>query len=304
MERLAFATMATSSSLAAGALMLFESLRTFGGELADALCIVLVPKAAGSLSGEVKERFSALNIRLIPFDLDEEARRFPLASIVYAAAEAEEQETGQTENLVWMATDTLVVNPPLALLIPKGINYAYRPVHHTLIGSIYEKPLDSFWSLIYQHCGVIDERVFPMETCVRDNTLRPYFNAGFFVVRPEQGLLTTWRHHFERLYHHSDFEPFYEKDVRYKVFMHQAVLAGVVLNMFPQEELQELPEAINYPLHLHDEYPTVYRPKALNELITCRYENIKELLHSLKRIPVKEPLKSWLNDRLEKTNGS
>jgi len=92
--------------------------------------------------------------------------------------------------------------------------------------------------------------------------------------------------------------------VRYKIFMHQAVLAGVVLNLFEQDELQELPESVNYPLHLHDEYPPEYRPKALNELITYRYENIKELLDSLKRIPVKEPLKSWLNDRLEKTNGS
>jgi len=297
-ERLVFSTMAASSSLAERALMLFESLRTFGGELKNDPGILLVPKAAGPLSDEVKKRFSSLNVRLIPFDLDEEARQFPLASVVYASAEAEEQTRGKTRLLVWMLMDTLVVNPPVAFLISEGINYAYRPVHHTLIGPVYGKPLDSFWSLIYQHCGVTDDRVFPVETCVRDNTLRPYFNSGLFVVRPEQGLLATWRDRFQRFYHHPDFEPFYEKDVRYKIFMHQAVLAGVVLNMFKREELQELPESINYPLHLHSEYPPEYRPKALNDLVTCRYEGIEELLDSLKGIPVKEPLKSWLNDRL------
>jgi len=142
-----------------------------------------------------------------------------------------------------------------------------------------------------------------METCVRDNTLRPYFNSGSFVVRPERGLLAAWHGLFERLYRHPDFEPFYQKDVRYKVFMHQAVLAGVVLNMFKREELQELPEAMNYPLHLHGEYPHEHRPRTLSELTTCRYEGIGELLNSLKGITVEEPLKSWLNQKLLETNG-
>lgn len=304
MERLVFTTMATSNSLAARALLLFESLRAFGGELKNDPGIVLVPKSADPLSGEVREGFSVLNVRVIPFALDEEARQFPLASVVYASADAEGQMKGKTELMAWMLMDALVLNPPVAFLISQGINYGYRPVHHTLIGSVYEKPLDSFWSLIYQHCEVTHDRVFPMETCVRDNTLRPYFNSGLFVVRPEQELLARWRDHFQWLYRHPDFEPFYGKDVRYKIFMHQAVLAGVVLNMFEQEELQELPESVNYPLHLHDEYPPEHRPKALNELVTCRYESIEELRDSLRRIPAKEPLKSWLNDRLEKMNGS
>ena len=300
MESLVFAAMAMSNSSAMKTLMLFESLRTFGGELADYPCIALIPGTADPLSDEVEEGFSALSIRPIPFNLDEEAKLFPFAAIAYASAEAEEQTKGKTEILVWMHTNTLVVNPPTAFLLPRRINYAHRPVHHTLIASIYEKPLDDFWSLIYQHCGVTEERVFPMETCVRDNTIRPYFNAGLLVLRPERGLLSTWRDCFERLYRHPDFESFYEQDMLYRVFMHQAVLAGVVLNMFAREELLELPEAINYPLNLHDEYPPERRPKAFDELITCRYESIKELLDSLKGIPAKEPLKSWLTKRLEK----
>jgi hypothetical protein len=302
MERLIFATLVASSGFADGALLLLESLRTFGGGLANKPCIVMVPKTAEPLSNEVNNRLSVLNARLVPFDLDEPAGQFPFASMVSALSKAEEETKGKTEVLVWMNTDTLVVNPPTVFLLPKKTNYAYRPVHHTLIGSIYEKPLDSFWSLIYQHCRVTEDKVFPMETCVKDNTLRPYFNAGLFVGRPEQGLLTEWRDRFEQLYRHPDFNPFYEKDVRYKIFMHQAVLAGVVLNMFRQEELEELPEVVNYPLHLHHQYPLERRPKTLNDLTTCRYENIKELLKSLEGITVREPLESWLKEKLEKTN--
>ena len=300
MERLFFAATVAPSSPDNEVLMLFESLRTFGGELSDSPSIVLVSEAAGPLSDEVKERFQALNVRLLPFALDEEARQFPFASLAYASAQAEEHAKGKAELLVWMNSNTLVINSPTDFLLSQGTNFAYRPVHHTKIGPVYEKPLDSFWAQIYQHCGVEDGRAFPMETCVRDNTLRPYFNAGLFVVRPEQGLLETWCDYFEQLYRHPDFKPFYEKDMLYGIFMHQAVLSGVVLNMCEQKELRELPETINYPLHLHDEYPPEYRPKALNELITCRYEGIKELPDVLKGIHVEEPLKSWLNERLEK----
>jgi len=156
-ERLVFSTMAGSSNLAERALMLFESLRTFGGELKNDPGILLVPESAGPLSDEVKKGLRSLNVRLLPFDLNEEARQFPLASVVYASAEAEEQTKGKAGLLVWMLMDTLVVNPPVAFLISEGINYAYRPVHHTLIGPVYGKPLDGFWSLIYQHCGVTDD---------------------------------------------------------------------------------------------------------------------------------------------------
>jgi hypothetical protein len=302
MERLVFATMVASSRFASGALLLLESLRRFGGELADKPCIVLVPKMAEPLSIGVKNRLSLLNASLVLFDLEEEARQFPLAAMVFALSKAEAETKGKTEVLVWMDTNTLVFNPPTVFLLPRGTNYAHRPVHHTLIGSIYEKPLDSFWSLIYQHCRVTEDKVFPMETCVRDNTLRPYFNAGLFVGRPERGLLTGWRDRFEQLYRHPDFVPFYEKDVRYKIFMHQAVLTGVVLNMCQREETKELPEAVNYPLHLHDQYPIEHRPKVLNDLITCRYESINDLLNLPERIPVKEPLKSWLKEKIEITN--
>lgn len=184
MENIVFATMATPASLTQ-TMMLLDSLRTFGGELANSPCIMLTPKSVSLFSHATEERLNAINIRPVPLDLTDEARQFPLASIVYAASAAEEQVRGRARILVWMSENTLVINPPAAFLLPKKINYAYRPVHHTRIGSVYEKPLDGFWSLIYQHCGVAEDKVFPMETCTRDNTLRAYFNADLlsFIYR-------------------------------------------------------------------------------------------------------------------------
>jgi len=289
--------MATRNNLTR-AIMLFDSLRTFGGELGDSLCIILVPEKGEPLPDKAREQLSLLDVRLLPFDMDEGAVRFPLASVVYAAARAEQQVHDETEILVWTNEDTLIVSPPSDFLLEEGINFAYRPVHHTKISSVYGKPPDDFWSLIYQYCGIEEGKAFPMETCTRDNTIRAHFNAGLLVVRPEQLLLEKWLDHFRELYQHPDFRPFFKEDVLYMVFMHQTVLSGVVLSMFKRRELLELPETVNYPLHLHQEYPIEYQPQALNNLITCRYEGIEDLRNSLKTIPVEEPLKGWLNERL------
>jgi hypothetical protein len=297
MSRITFATMATQDN-PTRAIMLFDSLRTFGGELADAPCIILTPEKGGPLPDRAKEQLSVLDVRLIPFDMDEGAVRFPLATLVYAAARAEQEVRDKAEILVWMNEDTLIVRPPVDFLLHKGINFAYRPVHHTRISSVYDKPPDDFWSLIYQHCSVEEGKTFPMETCTRDNTIRAHFNAGLLVVRPEQRLLDKWLGNFKRLYQHPDFQPFFKTDVIYMVFMHQAVLSSVVLSIFRKDELLELPETFNYPLHLHQEYPIEYQPQALNNLITCRYEGIEDLQNSLKAIRVEEPLKGWLNERL------
>ena len=200
-----------------------------------------------------------------------------------------------------MNEDTLIIRPPVDFLLRKGISLAYRPVHHTRIGSVYNEPPDNFWSLIYQHCGVKADEAFPMETCIRDNTIRAYFNAGLLVVRPEQRLLETWLDYFRRLYQHPDFQPFFKNDVLYIVFMHQAVLSGVVLRIFNKEELLELPESINYPLNLHSDCRPEHQPRLLNDLTTCRYEGIEDLQNTLEVISVVEPLRSWLDERLSTT---
>jgi hypothetical protein len=300
MNRITFATTAIGRD-PTRVVMLFDSLRTFGGESADSPCIMLVPVKREPLAKETRERLNELDVHQVPFDIDEEAARFPLAPLAYAAARAEQEVRGGTEILVWMNEDTLIIRPPSAFSIQEGTKLAYRPVHHTRIGSIYDTPPDGFWSLIYQHCGITETQAFPMETGIKDNTIRAYFNAGLLVVRPEQHLLETWLEYFKKSYRHPDFQQLFQDDFVYMVFMHQAVLSGVILKMFGRDELQELPGIINYPLNLHLECPPEHQPRLLNDVVTCRYESIEDLRNALKVIPVEEPINGWLNERLVAT---
>jgi len=296
MEQLVFASLVASPASFRKIRVLLDSLKDFGGELFRAPLFVVYPD---SLEGTAENArlLKSPDVHMTPFRISSEEKDFPLAVVAIGAAAAEKAVAGRAENLVWLLEDTLVLKSPLAFVLPASTQYAYRPVHHTKIGSPWKAPPDGFWTAIYRHCGVETDHLFPMDTCVRDNTIRPYFNAGCQVTRPANGLFSRWCESFQNLYRHPDFRPFFP-DPLYRVFMHQAVLAAVVLSSFSAGELYELPESYNYPIHLHADYPPEFRPTKLNNLATCRYETFDELKKMLAFITVDEPLKTWILSRI------
>ncbi|MBN1286341.1 MAG: hypothetical protein JXB47_13165 [Anaerolineae bacterium] len=299
MTNLIFAFLAAPGEMESQALMLAESIRTFAGEFADNPIWVLTPQAEDLSTGEA---LSALGVRRVPFDIDPAAQGFPFAAKVFASAAAEARAQAQSEGradlLAWMDTGALVVGEPRALLLEEGKALGYRPVDHILIGPPYDAPLDPFWELIYRRCGVPEGRAFPMTASADQNRMRPYFNAGLLVVRPAHGLMQRWRDDFRRLFRAAEFEAFYAQNVLYRIFVHQAVLAGTLLASLDKAAMQELPHLVNYPLHMHAEYPPDLRPASVNELISFRYEEFFKDPNWAGVCPAQEPLASWLSARL------
>ncbi len=279
-------------------MLLAESIRTFAGSLSKSPTWCFVPEDGKSISTHVKEKLVELNITIIPFKVDHEIQQFPFADLVLATALAESMTRGKTDLLAWIASNTIVLGEPKDFLLQDGKNLGFRPVHHTLIGSRFDEPLDPFWTLIYRYCNVPRGRIFPMMTHVDDVEIRPYFNAGLLVTRPDRSLFQAWRDTFFRVYQNSFLQGFYEQDVRYKIFLHQAVLSGVILSTLGTDEMQELPSSYNYPLHLHEQDVTKHRPSYLEDVVTFRHEGLRKDPEWIKRIPAKDPLKQWLAERL------
>jgi len=298
-HRIVFAVTAGSKSSGIRALMLARSLRTFGGQLASSPFWVLAPRASNPLPTALLDGFAAAHIRLILFDIDEAVYKFLFGAKTCASAVAEAEAREITSLLAWVDPDMLIIQEPGELLIEEDKDLGYRPVHHINIGSPYDEPADDFWRLIYDHCEVPEEAIFPMTTCADQLVIRPYFNAGCLIVRPENGLLNRWRANFLRLYQEPFFESFYELDVLYRVFIHQAILSGTILSFMNQSQMHEFSDRINYPLNLHDEYHEDRRARTLNELITCRYDVGFHDPSWREGILIEEPFKSWLDEQLK-----
>jgi len=298
--RLVFASIVyPAKSSETDAMLLADSIRTFAGSLSRSPILFLTPECRNQLSTAARERLNSLNVMVIPFKVDSETLRFPLACDVFAAAAAESAVYSQTDLLAWLGTNTVVLQEPEAFLLPKEKNLGYRPVHHTLVGSCYDKAVDEFWTLVYHYCKVTQDRIFPMETHIDGTKIRPYFNAGMLVTRPHRRLLKAWRNTFFESYQKLSFQGFYEKNALYKIFIHQALLSGVILSKYETSELTELRWTYNYPLHLHAKDITDHRPSFMEEVVTFRHETFYRDKEWMRKMPAKQQLKQWLAERIQ-----
>jgi hypothetical protein len=237
---------------------------------------------------------------LIPFEIDPEVLKFPFAGKVLAAAAAEEVAEGITDVLVWMDSDTIIVGEPVDLRLKKGKYLGYRPVMLKLIGSVYYQPIDGFWELVYRHCSVPMNRLFPIRTVVDEVEIRPYFNAGLLAVSPERRILQAWKENFLHQYLLREFQEFYQEHVLYRIFFHQAVLAGTALSRLEPGEFIELSSDYNFSIHLIEKIDVEHRPLRLNDVVTCRYDEYERLADPIWRnfIRVEESLLGWLDEQL------
>ncbi len=137
-----------------------------------------------------------------------------------------------------------------------------------------------------------------MRTHIEDTEIRPYINAGSLIVDPQARLLQEWRDTFFRIHREPSFQQFYNQDSRYEIFMHQAVLTGVILSKLVESQMQELSSRYNYPLNLYTEDLTENRPESLEECVTIRHEGFYLNADWMSTIPAGEPLKQWIGERL------
>ncbi|MFX1378723.1 MAG: flavin reductase family protein [Promethearchaeota archaeon] len=274
-------------------LILATSIRKFGKNLSDYPIWVFTPKPVDNIAKEIRDLFLSLNVEIIPFSPKDEPN-FPFITYVLAAANAELLAKEKTKILAWLGSNTIFFNQPERFILDKNKNLGYRPVHHTNIGSFFDEPIDPFWEKVYQKCKVSKDKIFPMKTHVDHNQLRPYFNAGCLIIRPEKGLFHLWWKFYKDLFNEQVFKEYYNKNYLYAIFIHQAILSGVILSTMEQSEIYELPFEYNYPLNLYNYCPVIYRAKNINKLITVRFEDLGDL----NKVPIQDPLKSWLINQM------
>lgn len=251
---------------------LVASLRHFGGSLAGTAVDVYVP---GALETAARRRVDALAgpTSLNTLDPPEETAWFYLAGKVHAAEAAERAARGRAERLALLDPDTVFLDEPAEYRLPPGTNLGYRPTFHRNVNPRFDEPLDEFWRRAYERMGVEEAALFPMTTPAHSEAMRPYFQAGCVVVRPERGLFAVWRERFERLARDSRIVELCEAVPLRRVFTFQVALAGAVLTHLGRDEMAPLSDAINYPLFFERMFGPSREFRDLSGAVTIRYEH-------------------------------
>lgn len=245
---------------------LLRSLRTYGGILAGTtLWIAGHEEYMESLQEDRTEGWAAVECR-VPDDL----RWLPYSEKPFAAAAAEERAQGHSAVLVWMDSDTIVLDEPFELLLEPRCQLAYCPVMHNRSGSLSDRPPSEYWRLIYEILSLREDQLFPMLTRADQKTIRAYFHAGLLSVRPERGVLRLWAKDFARLARNEVLADMCRRDRTYAVFLHQAALIGAVLHSVERNEMRELSTRYNYPILFHRQYDSVQPFDSIDDVATAR----------------------------------
>lgn len=294
-----FVTLVRTSHESARAKLLVESLRTFGGPLADSPFWVFLADAARSSWGEVADEGITVHELTVP----EHMQGYLFSEKVCACAEAERLVAGTTDSLVWASSDTLVVRPPELFELGLSHDAAFRPVHIQNVGLPATAPLNGFWSRVCDAVWLsdIDQLV---ESYVDRQTIRAYFNSHSFSVNPSLGLLRTWRESFEEAVNDKEFQEGPCSDEAHKVFLHQAILSAVIVRSVLPGRLRILPPEYSYPYNLHSSISEGRRARSLGDLVTVVYEERSLNPEGMTDIEVGEQLRSWLSARWRLGAGS
>jgi hypothetical protein len=271
-QRIIFAGFAEGAEQISHMLVFVESVRKFAGSFRDAPVWIYVPKGSKDKFKKILAKITALKTQIYESTAPQKSLEYFFARKVFAAAEAEAHAEGQTEILAWLDEDTILLKEPEDFLLLKEKGLGYRPVMHQNIGSLYSDPPDEFWSRVYKKLSIPESALFPMVTPADQRTLRPYFNAGLMVVRPERGVLRAWPENFKLLYEDPVFTEMCRKDVYKRIFLHQAALVGAILNTLKREEMFEFSPKYNYPLFFHEKFEATRKFGDISEAITTRYD--------------------------------
>ena len=284
-----FLTAASAGRLTATRLLI-DSLRSFGGELAEAPFWIFAtsPEAVHSLEDEHTHAF--------PLVLPEVVSAYPFGDKVAACARAEELAPAGTRSLAWIDPTCLIVQPPVLFQLGAGSEAAFRPVHIRNIGLPPSEPLDAFWKGIYAACGVKDIGT-TVTSFVDGQLLRTYFNSHGFAINPALGLMERWYELFQRLVRDKQFQSAACADERHQVFLFQALLSTLVATSMDPTWMRLLPDTYNYPYNLQERIPADRRLAALNETVCFTYEERSIHPKAITGIEVREPLRAWLGAR-------
>jgi hypothetical protein len=215
------------------AILLVDSIRHFGGRHAGAAIFAVQPRGNEPLRAETLQAFAFHGVIHRAAVLNTDYARWPTTNKVYAIASVEKRAT--TPYLVFVDTDSVIVNEPSEFVLAEGVDLAVQPTVRQLRGSTGPGDAnDAFWLQVYRTCGVPEPHY--VLTMLDRVAIRGYYNGGLVVMRRSASLGKRWLELLRRI------GPSLPEDIRYN--LDQIALAAVAAGI--QNQVHVLPAQYNY----------------------------------------------------------
>lgn len=256
---LAFLLCVEAGNLENQASLLVRSVRRYGGRYANCPILAFQPRRGPALAPATLELFRALDVEHRSEIINTEFVDYPLANKVLVAAAAERICTEDV--IVFVDSDTIMLNEPSELDLAPGVDVAVRPVDRKGQGSTgWSDPNDAYWVRMYELCGAA---LGPNVTTTVDGVqIRAYWNTGLVAARRQCGLFSRWLRYFRTLSDagHVPANSFFLEQMS---FAPAAALLG--------ERVSVLERPYNFPLPWRHRLSEPWRHAQLDELVHVHY---------------------------------
>ena len=258
MSEIGFLIRVARGKLESQSLLFAESVRAWGGALADAP-IYAFTDPEDSPPAQTIERLGEVGATHVELRLDSPYRDPPVLNKVFVSAWAERELDHDV--LAFVDSDTAFLGEPRELTAD-GWVAAVKPVGNSrTAGSTGPgDPNEPYWQRVYDQLGV---RSSPFVTTTVDRArIRAYWNTGLVAARRSAGLFGEWERALVRLF---------ESGCVFKkpVLMEQVAWAGVIADV--HDRVRILPEEYNYPLPKRRFLPAGVRDLELDDLVHVHY---------------------------------
>lgn len=246
MEKLGIIIVIESGDIEQKTKLLIDSIRTFGGDIKDSKIWAVKPRKGKELANETLGFLKARSVEFIDVDLNKHWHVYGHANKIYACGYIEDNFGDQYEALLFLDSDTIVINSVDAHLLGNRYKVAVKPIDGQTLGQTQGMRLTVFWTLIYESCGVSIENVWTVKTTVKELEILAYFNSGVVFSCSNTKLFSQWRSNFEQF--NKNIEAYHLNSLEY-FFLEQALLAGTILGKFHRDEVLVLDNFYNYSLN-------------------------------------------------------
>lgn len=265
--------------LEAQTLLLFNSIRRYGGRFRNCPLYALSPRAGNAISKKTRQDLDELGVVYVEKVLNTDCTEYGSANRVAAAAYIE--QTSPHEILVILDSDTLFLREPVEFLLDPEVDVAVRPVDlKGMSTSGPSDPFDFYWKELCRCCDIKYDDIPWRESFVDHQRIKANYNGGLVVVRANRAILSYWSEFFFRSVRHG-LRPHTEaaffrtgtgwiEPAAAKLWgSNQAALSLAIWNS--TRLVTELPATYNYPLHLHEQIDQAVVRKVFSKLVHVHY---------------------------------
>ena len=289
------------------ALTLAESIRTFAGPVKDCPVYAVHPAHNPLPSNDTIANLTKLKVIFVSADLNRSFRGDApgdrIANKTFASAFLEEHLEASSGTLLFLDTDTLVLNLLDELILDEATDCAVKPVDIKNIGIPWGDDPDHFWREIYSMADVAGRyRAFKVETTVDNLSISSYFNSGVIAVKPPKKILRYWASCTQEMGRRRDFLPGLTPTQILR--RNQALFAACLISRIEKERIRILPARFNYPFRLHTQMQPSSRIQHLDLINILHYHDHFETNSWRDEISVSPQLMEWIeNHVLRKDQG-